>query len=313
MACKLGGHRPPSLQLDWSDMHRRLSHSHQSLRSQYLRPSSGRCARWAQLNFQLHSSWIWIDPLYNYGSFCNLPVQRSPPLSDGGSASLNFCWVLLLGCDWFLGVCCYCGHKKSFYNILIHFYICIVIWACICLLVFVVALTRKLVQECLICAFSWGLFSHSAPYNLYRQKIWSSFGHLATRNLAIKMLHLTLGMSLLQKLQVSFLNQSFLFLFFQLGISALLNWLSSHCCNLWLLSPPLTFSTCYRSFWLCWAFLGGLGHLALWFGSKLLVDLVALSLVYVVKCKVSSWRGILPFGPTDCTFSDIQFGFKLCH
>jgi hypothetical protein len=33
--------------------------------------------------------------LYNYGSFWNLPVQRSPPLSDGGSASLNFCWVLL--------------------------------------------------------------------------------------------------------------------------------------------------------------------------------------------------------------------------
>jgi hypothetical protein len=107
--------------------------------------------------------------LNNYGSFCNLPVQRSPPLSDGGSASFNFCWVLLLGCDWFLGVCCYCAHKKSFYNILIHFYICIVIWACICLLVFVVALTRKLVQESLICAFSWGLFSHSAPYNLYRQ------------------------------------------------------------------------------------------------------------------------------------------------
>jgi hypothetical protein len=53
---------------------------------QYLRPSSRRCARWAQPNFQLHSSWIWIDP---FGSFCNLPVQRFPPLSEGlGSASL---------------------------------------------------------------------------------------------------------------------------------------------------------------------------------------------------------------------------------
>jgi len=78
---------------------------------QYLRPSSRRCARWAQPNFQLHSSWIWIDP---FGSFCNLPVQRFPPLSEGlGSASLNFCWILLLGCDWFLRVCCYCGHKKK--------------------------------------------------------------------------------------------------------------------------------------------------------------------------------------------------------
>lgn len=110
------------------------------------------------------------------------------------------------------------SQKKSFYNILIHFYICIVIWACIRLLIFVVALTRKLVKECLIRALSRGLFSHSTPYNLYRQKIWSSFfRHLASRNLAIKMLRLTLGMSLLQKLQVNFLNQSFVFLFFSSG------------------------------------------------------------------------------------------------
>ncbi len=135
-------------------------------RSQYLRPSSRRCARRVQPKFQLHSSRIWIDPWYNYGSFCNLPVQRSPPLSDGGSASSNFCRVLLPGRDRFLGVCCYYDHKKSFHNIQIHFYVCIVIWAYIGLLIFVVALARKLVQEGLICAFSWGLFSHATPYNL---------------------------------------------------------------------------------------------------------------------------------------------------
>ncbi len=90
-------------------------------RSQYLRPSSRRCARWVESKFQLHSSRIRIDPSYNYGSFCNLRVQCSPALSDGGSTSLNFCWVLLSGRDWFLRVCCYYSHKKNFYNIQIRF------------------------------------------------------------------------------------------------------------------------------------------------------------------------------------------------
>jgi hypothetical protein len=58
---------------------------------------------------------------------------------------------------------------------------------------------------------------------------------------------------------------------------------------------------------------GGSGHSALRFGSKLLVKLVALSLFYVIRCKASSRRGILPFGPTDGTFSNIQSGFKFCH
>jgi hypothetical protein len=31
VACKPGGHRPPSLQSNWNDMHMRLNHSHQSL------------------------------------------------------------------------------------------------------------------------------------------------------------------------------------------------------------------------------------------------------------------------------------------
>jgi hypothetical protein len=49
--------------------------------------------------------------------------------------------------------------------------------------------------------------------------------------------------------------------FFQLGISALWNRTSSCCGNLRLLSPLLTFFTCYGSFWSCGVFLGGFGPL----------------------------------------------------
>ncbi len=90
-------------------------------RSQYLRRSSIRCARGVQPKFELHSSRIRIDPWYNYGSFCNLRVQLSPALSDGGSTSLNLCGVLLSGHDRFLRVWRYYGHKKNFYNIEIRF------------------------------------------------------------------------------------------------------------------------------------------------------------------------------------------------
>jgi hypothetical protein len=90
-------------------------------RSQYVKRSCRRCGRGVQSKFELHSRRIRIDPSYNYGCFCNLRVQLSPALWDGGSASLNLCGVLLSGRDRFLRVCGYYGHKKNLYNIEICF------------------------------------------------------------------------------------------------------------------------------------------------------------------------------------------------